>query len=208
MPTTWKNLFRLLKISPILLKFGIIALMTFIQKNIDQNFDIFLESRDFGPGSSRNLSLCKILNNFLYFTPSTPPPLAEGGTKNHSRKGIWNYTREGLTIFETRLAKMLLRYIKLAVLAIFDPISPRIQTHFSTWRPVATSSASRSCKTAVAPSISPCWFHDPWVNTPTWPALLPPAYVLGKELFFCFMLQVTPEHLGGWIFISWAASRD
>ena len=51
-----------------------IALKTLIHKTVDQNFDIFLGSRDFAPGSSRNLSLCKFLNNFPSFTPINPPP--------------------------------------------------------------------------------------------------------------------------------------
>ena len=72
---TLQNLFSppLLKISPILLKFGMIALKTLLHKTVDQTFDIFLQSRDFGTGNSRNLSLCKFLNSSLNL-PHQPPP--------------------------------------------------------------------------------------------------------------------------------------
>ena len=63
----------LLKSSPILPKYGMIALKTLIHSIVDQIFDIFLENRDFGPGSSRNLNLCNFLNNFLSFTHQPPP---------------------------------------------------------------------------------------------------------------------------------------
>ena len=57
--------FPLLKMNQMLLNCGMIALMTVIQKTVDQFFDIFLQSEDFGHGISRNLSSCKVLVNFL-----------------------------------------------------------------------------------------------------------------------------------------------
>ena len=70
---TWQNLFSpFAQMNPILLSFGMIALKTFVHENGDHIFGILLQSQDFGPEVSRNLSSYKILVNFPYFTPSTP----------------------------------------------------------------------------------------------------------------------------------------
>ena len=64
-------LLPMLKIGPILLKFGMIVFKTFVQKTVDQISNLLLRNRDFGAESSRNLSFCKILNKFISFTPPT-----------------------------------------------------------------------------------------------------------------------------------------
>ena len=76
---TWQNLFSpLLKISPVLLKFGMIALKTLIQRTVDQIFDIFSLRRDKGfqtelnpqikmkcrPGKTCSLPPCSKLARF------------------------------------------------------------------------------------------------------------------------------------------------
>ena len=185
--------------SPILLKVSMTALKTFLHKTVDKIF-VFFQNRDFGPESSRNRSLCEILNIFLHFTPSTPHKRRYGSKS--SKPGMKLHPRK-IDHFRYRHPRMLLRLLKLAVLALFDPITSHIQTNFSTRRRVATTSASQGFKMPITPSISPCWFFDFWVNTPTWPALFPPAYVLGYELvFFSFKLQFIPRQLSCWICLS------
>ena len=116
---------------------------------------------------------------FFYLSPHQPPHNWRDGPKIIQGR-VYETTRaEKLTSFEPHHPKMLLRYLTLAVLELFDPITPHIQTIFSIWRRVATSTVCASCKTPVAPSIRSFWIFDTWVNKPLWPGLFPPDYVLG-----------------------------
>ena len=69
------------KYSPILLKFSMIAQKTSIQKIVDRNFDITVESCDFGPGSTKNLSLCNFFWIIFHLLPYQPPHKWRAGPK-------------------------------------------------------------------------------------------------------------------------------
>ena len=160
--------------SPILLKFAMIALKTFLHKKI---FDTFLQRREFGPENSRKLCFFKILDNFLTFTPSTPdkrrdePKIIQGK--------VYETTAGKTDPFRDLPPQDAAPLSTISSFGTSDPTTPHIQTHFSTQRRVSRNSTSRGCETLLAASISPCWFFDLWVKTPTWPAFFPPAYVLG-----------------------------
>ena len=67
----WQNLFPLLlKMVRFLRKVRTIALNAFLHKTADRNFVIFFQICDFHSKMSKSLSICKILDNFLTFTPS------------------------------------------------------------------------------------------------------------------------------------------
>ena len=107
----------LLKMSPILLKLGMIALKTLYIKSFSKFLISVLKAVILAPKVQGVYA--KFLITFELLPHQHPingnwyPKLFTGGYMKKNR--------HKLTIFETRHSRMLLRYLKLSVLALFDP---------------------------------------------------------------------------------------